>query len=133
MDQVNRIVNDTGRCMRQSGRYLTDVMNRSRGLAHQARSRFSGAGADVSPETLMQRIRSEMGHVVTNAGAISVMVNGDGQCTLTGRVLESELDALLTTVHRVPGVTEIVNRLDVQDSAEAVSGGDAGTTAGQRL
>jgi len=132
LDQASKIVNETGRCMRATGRYVNDVMNRSRGLAHEARSRFAGAG-DVSPETLMQRIRSEMGHVVSNAGAISVMVNGSGDVTLTGRVLQNELDTLLTTIHRVPGVNEIINRLDVQDSAEAVAGGDAGATAGQRL
>jgi hypothetical protein len=131
-DQATRVVNDCGRAFRRTGQYVTDIMNRSRGMAHQARSRFSPAG-DVSPETLMQRIRSQMGHVVTNAGAISVMVNNDGNVTLTGRVLASELDALLATIHRVPGVNEIINRLDVQDTAEAVSGGDAGTTAGQRL
>jgi gas vesicle protein len=131
-DQVTRIVNDTGRCMRRAGQYTQDVLNRSRGLAHEARSRFAGA-ADVSPETLMQRIRSQMGHVVSNAGAISVMVNNNGDVTLTGRVLGSELDSLLTTIQRVPGVNEIINRLDVQDTPEAVSGGDAGTTAGQRL
>ena len=133
LDQVNRLVNDTGRCMRQTGRYVSDVVNRSRGFAHEARSRYAAAPGDVSPETLMQRIRSAMGHVVTNAGAISVMVNNDGNVTLSGRVLASELDSLLTTVNRVPGVREIINRLDVQDTPEAVAGGDAGTAAGQRL
>lgn len=132
VDQVNRIVNDTGRCMRQTGRYVNDIMNRSRGMAHEARSRFT-AGGDVSPETLMQRVRSEMGHVVTNAGAISVMVDNNRDVTLTGRVLSNELDALLTTVNKVPGVNQIINRLDVQDSPEAVTGGDAGQHAGQRL
>ena len=81
----------------------------------------------------MQRVRSEMGHVVTNAHAISVMANNDGDITLTGRVLSSELDALLSTINKVPGVTQIINRLDPQDTPEAVAGGDAGTTAGQRL
>ena len=133
LGQVNRIVNDTGRCMRQTGRYVNDVMNRSRGLAHEARSRVAGSGGDVSPETLMQRIRSQMGHVVTNAGAISVMVDNNRDVTLTGRVLGSELDALLTTINKVPGVNQIINRLEVQDTPEAVAGGDAGTTAGQRL
>ena len=132
-DQATRIVNECGRCMRQTGRYVNDIMNRSRGLAHETRSRFTRTPGDVSPETLMQRIRSQMGHVVTNAGAISVMVNNDGNVTLTGRVLGSEVDALLSTVNKVPGVNEIINRLDVQDTPEAVSGGNAGTTAGQRL
>ena len=81
----------------------------------------------------MQRVRSEMGHVVTNASAISVMANNDGDITLTGRVLSSELDALLSTINKVPGVNQIINRLDAQDTPEAVAGGDAGTTAGQRL
>lgn len=133
LDQATRIVNDCGRAFRHSGRYFNDVMNRSRGLAHEARSRFAGAPDDVSPETVMQRVRSQMGHAVANAGAISVMVNNDGNVTLTGRVLGSELDALLKTVQRVPGVNEIINRLDVQDTAEAVAGGDAGMSAGQRL
>lgn len=133
LDQATRIVNDCGSAFRQSGRYLNDIMNRSRGFAHEARARFTGAPGDVSPETLMQRVRSQMGHAVGNAGAISVMVNNDGNVTLTGRVLGSELDALLKTVQGVPGVNEIINRLDVQDTAEAVAGGDAGMTAGQRL
>jgi hypothetical protein len=132
VDQATRIVNDCGRAFRQTGRYFNDIMNRSRGLAHETRTRFTGT-AGVSPETLMQRVRSEMGHVVTNAGAISVMVDNNRDVTLTGRVLASELDALLTTVNKVPGVNQIINRLDVQDTPEAVVGGDAGTTAGQRL
>jgi hypothetical protein len=132
VDQATRIVNDCGRAFRQTGRYFNDIMNRSRGLAYETRTRFTGS-ADVSPETLMQRVRSEMGHVVTNAGAISVMVDNNRDVTLTGRVLAGELDALLTTVNKVPGVNQIINRLDVQDSPEAVAGGDAGTAAGQRL
>ena len=36
----------------------------------------------------MQRIRSQMGHVVSNAGAVSVMVNSNGEVTLTGRASE---------------------------------------------
>ena len=131
-DQATRIVNETGRCMRRTGQYVNDLMNRSRGLAHEARSRFAGS-EPVSPETLMQRVRSQMGHVVSNAGAISVTVNNDGNVTLGGRVLASELDALLAAVQRVPGVNEIINQLDTQDTPEAVAGGNAGTAAGQRL
>lgn len=132
-DQANRIMSDTGRCMRQSGHYVKDLLNRGRGIAHETRARFSSTPVgDVSPEMLVQRIRSQMGHVVSNAGAIGVMVNDAGGVTLTGSVLAGELDELLSTVERVPGVGQIVNRLDVQDSPEAVSG-DAGTMAGRRL
>ena len=41
--------------------------------------------------------------------------------TLGGRVLASEVDALLTTINKVPGVNQVINRLDVQDTVEAVT------------
>ena len=121
--QINRIVNDCGRAFNQTGRYVQDLMNRSRGVAHEARSRFGGAAREpVSPETLVNRVRSEMGHVVTQASGIDVVADAEGTVTLTGRVLTNELDKLLTTVNRVPGVNQIINRLDVCDTAEGLSG-----------
>jgi hypothetical protein len=120
--QINRIVNDCGRAFNQSGRYMQDLMNRSRGVAHEARSRFGGAAREpVAPDTLVNRVRSEMGHVVTQASGIDVVADAQGTVTLTGRVLGSEVDRLLTTVNRVPGVNQIVNRLDVCDTTEGLS------------
>ena len=50
------------------------------------------------------------------------MADGDGVVTLSGKVLASEVDALLSTVNKVPGVTQLINRVDVQDTVEAVTG-----------
>jgi gas vesicle protein len=128
--QVTGIVNQTGRAFRQGGRYVQDLMNRGRGAAYETRRRF-GAGERVSAEQLLQRVRSTMGHVVSNAGAIQVMADGDGVVTLSGRVVASEVDPLLTAVNKIPGVRQVINRLDVQDTVEGVT--DQTSSAGQRL
>lgn len=128
-DQVTGIVNSTGRAFRSGGRYVQDLMNRGRGAAHETRRRFT-RGGPVSAEQLLQRVRSEMGHVVSHAGAIQVMADGDGVVTLTGRVLASEVDPVLTSVNQVSGVTQVINRMDVQDTVEGVTNQPVG---GQRL
>ena len=131
-DQLNSIVSQTGRTFRRGGQYVQDLVNRGRGAAHETSRRFGRGGERVPAEQLLQRVRSEMGHVVSHAGAIQVMADGDGVVTLSGNVLASEVDALLTAVNKVSGVTQVINRLDVQDTVEAVTGQ---TTAqgGQRL
>jgi hypothetical protein len=131
VDQMTGIVNQTGRAFRQGGRYVNDLMNRGRGAALETGKRFGVGGRErVSAEQLLQRVRAEMGHVVSHAGAIQVMADGDGVVTLSGRVLASEVDPLLTTVNKIPGVSQLINRLDVQDTVEAVT--DQGSV-GQRM
>jgi len=121
-DKVSGIVNETGRVFRRAGQRVQDLMNRGRGVAYETRQRLGAVrGGPVSAEQLLQRVRSEMGHVVSHAGAIQVMADGEGCVTLSGRVLASEVDPLLKTVNQVPGVCQIVNRLDVQDTVEGVT------------
>ena len=120
-DKVTRIVNDTGRAFRNTGKMVQDLMNRGRGTVHETRSRLARGSGPSTPEQLLQRVRSEMGHAVSHAGAIQVMADADGTVTLGGRVLASEVDALLTTINKVPGVNQVINRLDVQDTVEAVT------------
>ena len=132
VDQMTGIVNQTGRAFRQSGRYVQDLMNRGRGAAYETSRRFGVGGRErVSAEQLLQRVRAEMGHVVSHAGAIQVMADGDGVVTLSGRVLASEVDPLLTTVNKVSGVSQVINRLDVQDTVEGVT--ESSSTMSQRL
>jgi gas vesicle protein len=132
VDQLTGVVNQTGRAFRQSGRYVQDLMNRGRGAAHETSRRFGVGGRErVSAEQLLQRVRSGMGHVVSHAGAIQVMADGDGVVTLSGRVLASEVDPLLTAVNKIPGVSQVINRLDVQDTAEGMT--EPSSTMSQRM
>jgi osmotically-inducible protein OsmY len=112
MDKATSVVNRTGRTFRQVGR---DVRNRATGYAHQAREMVETEDA-VSAEQLLQRVRSEMGHVVSHASAIQVMTDNHGRVTLHGKVLAGEAEKLASTVKGVSGVTEVINLLSVKNT-----------------
>ena len=67
---------------------------------------------DADGERLLQRVRSEIGHVVTYPTAIQLMADANGTVTVYGRVPSSEEDRLLSCIHAVPGVREIINRVE---------------------
>jgi len=114
VDKATSIVNRTGRTFCQVGR---DIRNRATGYAHQARSMVEMEDA-VSAEQLLQRVRSEMGHVVSHASAIQVMTDNHGRVTLHGKVLASEADKLAATVKGVAGVNEVINLLAVKNTEQ---------------
>lgn len=119
-DKVTKIVNETGRAFNNAGKMCQDMMNRTRGTAIELQRTVMPEGP-VTAEQLLQRVRSQMGHVVSNAAAIQVMTDAEGHVELTGQVLASELDKLLSTVRGVPGVNRMTNRLEVKDRADQIS------------
>jgi len=124
MDQATSICRRTGRSAWQLGK---DLRNRTSGYAHEARGYFETEDA-VSAERLLHRIRSEMGHVVSHAGAIQVMTDNHGRVTLHGKVLASEADRLISTVKGVGGVNEVINLLSVKETEQQMNEQD--TTSG---
>lgn len=136
IDQAQHILRETGTVCRRTGQ---DLINRLQGTAYEASSRFRAVNP-ASGEQLVQRVRSELGHVISNPMQVQLMADANGAVTLYGRVPASEVDRLLSTVNNVRGVTQIVNRLDVQDlvqggtssttGAGGTTGGSTGTTAG---
>jgi osmotically-inducible protein OsmY len=106
----NKVAGDVGGA-------AADLRNRMRGTAAEVRARF--AGEEVSDEILHERVRSAIGRVVSNAGAVTVTAR-DGRVTLQGPVLERELDDLLRAVRKVPGVRDVVNELEVHPGADKV-------------
>jgi uncharacterized membrane protein len=93
------------------------VRNRSSGAFAAIRSLLTSEDADDA--TIEQRIRTRLGRLVSHPGAIEVAVV-EGEATLLGSVLESELDDLLTGVTRVKGVTRVWNQLEVYPSPTGV-------------
>ena len=92
-----------------------DLGNRARGLVAAVKP----AGTkEVSDEVLADRVRSAMGHAVSTSGAIQVTAN-QGKVTLVGSVLKKELPGLLAKVSSVRNVSEVLNRLSVQDTNPA--------------
>jgi uncharacterized membrane protein len=87
-----------------------DLQNRARGLVTETRGRLRGEQPDDS--TLQERVRSSMGWAVSHPRAVQVEAR-EGQVTLRGPILASEVDTLLATVARVRGVRSVDNQLDV--------------------
>ena len=108
-----------------------DARNRTRGTAAALRSRFRTE--EAGEEVLHERVRSAIGRVVSHPGAITVVVTGD-RITLTGQVLADQVDALIQTVARVRGVTEVRNELEIHESAAGVPSlqGPAARPRGER-
>jgi hypothetical protein len=95
------------------------LSNRVKGIVAETRSRFSMQ--DVEDSVLEARVRSSMGRVVSNPGAIAVLAEG-GAVTISGPVLAAEVDGLLSCVRSVQGVRELHSRLAVRPIADGIPG-----------
>jgi hypothetical protein len=97
-----------------------DLRNRTRGVAARTRS-LVHKEEQVSDDVLAERVRSRIGHVVRHPGSLEVAAE-DGIVTLSGPVLEDEVDDLLSAVRDTPGVEDVVDGLDVHAEPGDVPG-----------
>jgi hypothetical protein len=91
-----------------------DLSNRARGIATSIQSRFTSDETDDA--VLIDRVRSKLGRIVSHPGAIEVRAE-DGNVTLSGPILEGEVDSLFTCVKRIQGVNEVIDNLEVYKEA----------------
>jgi uncharacterized membrane protein len=101
-----------------------DASNRTKGLVHAIRGTFRTERADN--QVLVQRVRSHLGRLVGHPHAIEVEAE-DGKIVLRGPVLRNEVAHLLRCARAIPGVTDLEDKLDVQESAEHFSSLQGGT------
>jgi gas vesicle protein len=118
MDQTSSFVRKTGRSMRASG---TDLANRVRGMAYEGRKQAGAAMQSVGNSDLAQRIRSEISRCCSNASDINFTTDMDGAVTLSGPVDKVESDWLLAAVTRIPGVCQIINRMETRENVSGSS------------
>jgi uncharacterized membrane protein len=95
-----------------------DVSNRARGVVAQVRSRISGGRVD--DRILEERVRAEVGRACSHPRAIAVAARS-GHVTLSGPILASELDAVVSRVAAIPGVQGVANRLEPHADADRIS------------
>lgn len=107
-------------------RTRADTRNRAGGLIAEARARTRGKGTPPD-QTLVDRVRAEMGRVVSHPGSIIVTADG-GRVVVSGPILAKEVDPFLSCVRRVRGVDEVENRLDVHETPGNVPGLQGGST-----
>jgi uncharacterized membrane protein len=104
---------------------LRDLSHRTSGLLAQLRGALRRR-APPSDVVLVERVRAQLGRVVSHPHAVEVTASG-GCVTLGGPILKSEEDALLHAVRAVRGVREVQSRLDVHERAgrlPALQGGN---------
>ena len=121
-DQVARATHKTGDALDALGR---DAANRARGLAAETRSRVRSDAYDA--RKLQERVRAELGRVVSHADAIDVYVSADGCVCLTGQVLMEEADSAISAIQSVKGVQLVDDRLERYATPE-----DAPSLQGER-
>jgi osmotically-inducible protein OsmY len=94
-----------------------DLANRARGLAAQARGRFADEGA-TNDDVIVARVRSALGRVCSHPGSVVVTSDG-GRVTVSGPVLASEAQAVISAVGRARGVREVISQLEVHEEADS--------------
>jgi len=112
-DKCVHAYNQTGQTVGDIGGTFRDLGNRTYGILSEATSLFNREGVD--DKTLEERVRSQIGHSVSNASLIEVTAN-DGEVVLSGSVPSDELEDLLLRAFRVRGVKDIQNNLKVFNS-----------------
>ncbi len=108
-----------------------DRGGRRRALIRAKAANLRGILAPGSPDArqLIERVRAELGRVVSHPRAIDVSVLHDGCVGLTGPVLTTEADAVLGAIARVRGVARVEDNLERHATAEnvpALQGGHGG-------
>ncbi|HJV85836.1 MAG TPA: SRPBCC family protein [Noviherbaspirillum sp.] len=96
-----------------------DLNNRVHGLRAQAGRMFSQHSETSDDDTVVARVRKEIGRAVTHPRAIKANAQ-NGCVTLHGPVLAHEKDKLIECVRSVAGVKEVQDYLDVHDNAVGV-------------
>jgi hypothetical protein len=93
---------------------LSDARARARGALHELRARFEEG--EVSDSVLEERVRAKMGRAVSHPGALRVSA-AQGCVEISGPVLADEAGELIDSIRGVRGVKDVVDRLDVHESA----------------
>jgi hypothetical protein len=94
------------------------LRNRARGLVAGARSRTQ---ADEGDDVIAERVRTELGRVVTQPGGVVVMVE-DGVVTLSGQVPAREREDLIAVTRWVRGVRDLEDRLETHEPVARAPG-----------
>jgi uncharacterized membrane protein len=99
------------------GKATRDAAHRARGLVQRV-ARARGGAPRPDDAVLEARIRARLGRVVSHPSAIQLAVRR-GIVTLRGAVLDQEAGRAIRSLRRVPGVRDLVDRMDRHPSPDA--------------
>ncbi|MBV8757348.1 MAG: SRPBCC family protein [Deltaproteobacteria bacterium] len=96
-------------------RGLRDARHRAKGASERARRVFSEPVPDA---VVLGRIRAQLGRAIAHARALDIDVR-DGKAILGGAVLTAEAATVVRCVKAVPGVRDVVDRMERKVTAGA--------------
>lgn len=88
--------------------------NRARGAVMEARRRLTAE--EVDDGIVEARVRARLGHLIGDPSGIRVS-SEHGRVTLRGHAPTTEFSNLVEGVQNVPGVHDVINRLQARESA----------------
>lgn len=99
------------------GQKACDARNRAWGWVAELRANVRNRGRDISDVQLEERVRAQLGHVISHPGGIQVSASGDGCVTITGDVLPGERAKIGERLRQTRGVREC--RLNLRERSDA--------------
>lgn len=117
-DKVIHAGHVLGRGIRKRGQ---DLLNRAFGSVAEWRSGIRDRMTEISDDQLVDRVRSQLGHVVSHSGLLRVSAR-EGYVTVGGPVLESEVGKIRNRMKKIRGVKECHLELEPHADLERVSG-----------
>ena len=118
----DKAVNWSRSAAAEVNRRAKDIGNRAAGAMTEAREAYERGGEEVPDRKLVDRVRAELGHVVSNSHDIQVSAR-NGHVTLVGHARSGEIDAAVSSAAGVRGVKSVDNRLEPQQHKETVQQG----------
>jgi hypothetical protein len=117
-DKVIRAAHLLAREARKRGR---DLLNRATGSVAELGSSIRDRVRELPDDQLVDRVRSQLGHVVSHSGLLNVQAR-NGFVIVSGPVLEREVDKIQNRITKIRGVKQCRLQLEPQTDLDRISG-----------
>jgi hypothetical protein len=106
---------------RRLGKRSRDLMNRAFGSVAELRSSIRDRAGRISDDQIVDRVHSQLGHVVSHSGLLQVEAS-NGCVVVRGPVLENEVEKISGRLAKIRGVRECRLEVEPHSDLERVSG-----------
>lgn len=117
-DKISHAAHSLGREARKRTR---DLFNRGFGSIAELGSSLRDRVRSLPDDQLVDRVRSQLGHVVSHSGLLQVYAK-DGCVTVSGPVLDREIDQIRNRTKKIRGVRECQVQVEPHADLDRVSG-----------
>lgn len=133
----DKVVRGARELRMHANKQARNAWNHVTGSIAEARSTMHDKMADIADDVLEERVRAQIGHVVSHPGALDVEVH-DGCAVISGPVLSDEIEKIEARLNETRGLWNWKLNVEPHESAEnipALQGGahEGGSRSRRRL